>query len=874
MPTSVIIAAVASYAGAAIAATSIASVAVFAAGGWLTLGMISTAATVLVGGVLRSALSSGQGGSSSSAGFTAAAQGRDQVVRSSVANRTVVYGRAMVSGPLVFAAASGSGNGVLHLVIPVAGHAVDGIEDVYFNDVLVGALDGSGNVTSGPYAGYAQITKHLGTAGDAADAGLIAANVGWTAAHKLSGVAYLVVKLTFNSDVYPTGIPNIKAVIRGKKLYDPRTGLTTWSANPALAVRDYLTSAYGLEAVSAELDDTLTIAAANICDEAITLAGGGTEARYTCNGVVDTGDSPRSIMEGILSSMAGFVVWSGGKYLVYAGAYSAPAVTITADDLRGPVRVRPRISRKDLFNAVRGTYVSPTDFWQPTDFPTVSNATYAVQDGGQVIWRDVAMPYTTSGATAQRIAKIMLERSRQGITVDLSCKLTTFKVATLDTIMLTLPQLGWSAKEFKVLEWKFSPEGGVDMVLQEETASSYNWSSGMETVIDTAPDTALPNPFTIAAPGSPSITESLYQTTGSAGVKSRATVTCAPLEDAFLSGYLFDYKAAGATDWVTLPLERSPTVSITDLAPGSYDFRVRAVNTLQVRSAFSPTVTKEVLGLIAPPASVSNFSVTKVGGVAMGAWDLTGDLDVRIGGRVVIRHSPQTSAATWQDGVILDEFAGDSVSGLLPLISGTYMAKFKDSSGSYSTDMVSFLATEGLVTGFTTVATSAQAPTFAGSKTQTITSGVVLQLDSGALWDDFPGFMDSWPTVDSYGPLYGTGSYNFDNYLDLTSVATRRVEADIKTYSSDAGDLFDTRTALMDDWDDMDGAIINDCDATLYYSATNDDPAASPTWSAWTPFFVADVTCRAIRFRLDLISGDPTHQIAVSTLTVHVKEPV
>jgi hypothetical protein len=873
MPTSVIIAAVASYAGAAIAATSIASVAVFAAGGWLTLGMISTAATVLVGGVLRSAIA-GQGGSNSSAGFTAQAQGRDQVVRSSVANRTMVYGRAMVSGPLVFAVASGSGNGVLHLVITVAGHAVDGIEDIYFNDVLVGTLDGSGNVTSGPYAGYAQITKHLGTAGDAADAGLIAANVGWTAAHKLSGVAYLVVKLTFNSDVYPTGIPNIKAVVRGKKLYDPRTGLTTWSANPALAVRDYLTGAYGLEAVSAELDDALTIAAANICDEAITLAGGGTEARYTCNGVVDTGDSPRSIMEGILSSMAGFVVWSGGKYLVYAGAYSAPAVTITADDLRGPVRVRPRISRKDLFNAVRGTYVSPTDFWQPTDFPTVSNATYAVQDGGQVIWRDVAMPYTTSGATAQRIAKIMLERSRQGITVDLSCKLTTFKVATLDTIMLTLPQLGWSAKEFKVLEWKFSPEGGVDMVLQEETASSYNWSSGMETVIDTAPDTALPNPFTIAAPGSPSITESLYQTTGSAGVKSRATVTCAPLEDAFLSGYLFDYKAAGATDWVTLPLERSPTVSITDLAPGSYDFRVRAVNTLQVRSAFSPTVTKEVLGLIAPPASVSNFSVTKVGGVAMGAWDLTGDLDVRIGGRVVIRHSPQTSAATWQDGVILDEFAGDSVSGLLPLVSGTYMAKFKDSSGSYSTDMVSFLATEGLVTGFTTVATSAQAPTFAGSKTQTITSGVVLQLDSGALWDDFPGLMDSWPTVDSYGPLYSTGSYNFDNYLDLTSVATRRVEADIKTYSSDAGDLFDTRTALMDDWDDLDGAIINDCDATLYYAATNDDPTASPVWSAWTPFFVADVTCRAIKFKLDLVSGDPTHQIAVSTLTVHVKEPV
>ena len=71
-----------------------------------------------------------------------------------------------------------------------------------------------------------------------------------------------------------------------------------------------------------------------------------------------------------------------------------------------------RISRRDLYNAVRGTFVSPDAYWQPTDFPTVSNATYATNDGGQVIWRDMALPFTTSRATAQRIAKLVLERSR------------------------------------------------------------------------------------------------------------------------------------------------------------------------------------------------------------------------------------------------------------------------------------------------------------------------------------------------------------------------------------------------------------------------------------------------------------------------------
>lgn len=876
MPGSVIVAAAASYAGTAIAGSAIAYSAITAAS-WVTYSMIQTAASVVVGGLLRNALSGGGGGGGgpgASPSFTAAAEGRDQVVRSAVANRTVVYGRAMVSGPLVFAGVTGTGNDTLWMVIPLASHQIDAVEEIYFNEVALGTLDGSGNVTTGTYAGKAQVIKHLGTAGDPADPALVAANIGWTAAHKLTGVAYLVVKLTWSQDVFPTGIPNVKALIRGKRLYDPRTATTAWSANPALVVRDYLTSTYGLEAVSSEIDDTYCIAAANVCDESVAILPSGTESRYTCHAVIDTGNTPRSNMEDLLSSMAGYCVYSAGKYLIHSGAYTAPVVTLGTDDLRGAVRVRPRMSRRDLFNAVRGTFVDTAGFYQPTDFPGQSNSTYAANDGGQVIWRDIALPCTTSSATAQRIAKLMLERSRQGITVELQCKLTAFKIATFDTVMVTLSQLGWSAKEFKVLEWKFSPDGGVDLVLQEETSASYAWNSGLQTVRDAAPDTNLGNPFTVAAPGAPTITESLYQTTGSAGVKSRATVSWAAVTDAFVTAYLLDYKAAADSTWTLLPEVRGTSVDISDLAPGIYDFRLRAINSLAVRSAYSGTTTKEILGLTAAPSSVTNFSVSKVGGVALGAWDLTGDLDVRIGGRVVIRHSLQTTGATWQDGVVLDEFAGDSVSGLLPLITGTYMAKFKDSSGSYSTAMASFLATEGLVTGFTVVATSTQAPTFAGAKTNTAISSTVLQLDSALQWDSFSGNMDTWYGIDSFGPLYATGSYDFDTYLDLTSVATRRVEADLKVYSSDTGSFIDASTALIDDWSDLDGAVVNDCDATLYFATTDDNPAASPVWGSWTPFFVSDITCRAVKFKLDLVSGNPTHQIAVSTLTVQVKAPV
>jgi hypothetical protein len=813
--------------------------------------------------------------SSTASSFAASVQGRDQLIRSSVANRTVIYGRAMVSGPLVFGGVAGASNQYLWLVVPVAGHEVDAIETLYLNDVEV-ALDGSGYATTAPYTGKVLVKKHLGNAGDAADADLVAANIGWTAAHRLAGVAYMAIRLQWSADVFPTGVPNIKAVVRGRKVYDPRTGLTAWSANPALCVRDYITSAHGLEASAAEIDSALLVAAANVCDESVALAGGGTEARYTCNGVVDTGDTPRSIMEDMLTSMAGFVVWSAGVYQIHAGAYTAPAVTLTADDLRGPVKVRPRLSRKELFNAVRGTFVDPAAYWQPTDFPTVSNATYASQDGGQVIWRDAVMPYTTSSATAQRIAKLTLERSRQGITVELPCKLTAFKVATMDTVMVTLSQLGWAAKQFKVLEWSFSADGGVNLVLQEETAASYNWNSGLETVVDPAPDTGLGDPFVVEAPGGPTVTEQIYQTTGSAGVKSKATVTWLPVNDAFVVGYVLEYRKSTDVDWSVLPMASDTSHELQDLAPGTYLFRLRAVNTFAVKSEYSPTVTREVLGLIAAPANVANFSITKVGGVAIAAWDLTTELDVRIGGRVVVRHSSQTTGATWQDGVVLDEFAGDATSGLLPLITGTYMVKFKDSSGSFSTSMASFVAAEGMVTGFNTVASNTQSPAFSGSKTGVAAVGGALLLDTIATFDSVGGLFDSATGLfDSYGGFATAGTYLFNTYTDMVTVATRRIEADIKVLSFDSLDLFDSRPGLFDDAPgDFDGTAINDCDATLYYATTNDNPAGSPTWGPWTPFFVADITARAVKFRLDLVSGVSTHNIAVSTLAVDIKTPV
>lgn len=915
MPTSIVVAIAAETIGTAIAGSALAYSAIVGVS-WVTYAGIAQVATAIAGYALSSVLSGGGGGggggggsstasSPSSSSFAASVKGRTQVVRSAVANRTLVYGRVMVSGPLVFAAVEttaanvtspspdiynydGFGTAVtlapgnstaslLHLVVPLANHEIDAVEEIYLGDSKIGTLDGNGNIT-GTLQGFAQIGVHLGAPGAPADAYLVSRGVGWTGDHKLTGIAYLRVSLLYQPDAFASGIPNIKAVIRGKKVYDPRTTLTVWSQNTALCVNDYLLNTNGLQATSAEVGQAQLVAAANICDEDITLLDATTEKRYSCNGVVDLGSTPRSIMDAMLTSMAGNLIWTGGKYLMFAGAYVAPTVTLTSTDLRGSLKVRPRIQRSDLFNGVRGTYVNPQDSWQPADFPLQKNALYAVQDGvtaDQPIYKDVTLQYTTSSTAAQRLAKLMLERSRQGITVEMPCKLTAFQVAVMDTVRLTFPQMGWSAKDFKVLGWTLAADGGVDLVLQEEAAASYAWNSGMETVDDPAPDTNFPAFDVVQTPGTPTVVEALYETTGSAGVKSRANVSFVSVDPYALKQKL-QWRLQGSTAWNSPSDQSIPKFVLDDMAPGLYEFRAATINVFQKNSDWSPIVVKELFGLSAPPSDVTGFTVSKLGGAAQASWLLTPDLDVRQGGSIQIRHSQLTSGALWKDGVVLDEFPGAAITGPLPLLTGTYMARFIDSTGHFSTGTASFLATEGMVTGFTTVASTIQNPSFSGAKTNIFLSTTsTLQLTGALLVDDLVGLMDSLPGLwDSSGGVAPTGTYLFDNYIDLGTVATRKFVSKMTVQSFDVANLWDAKAGLVDDMGMWDGADITDCDLTLYAATTDSDPSTSPVWSAWTPFFVSDFTCRAIKFKIVLQSGNPEHNISVTALRIDALLPV
>lgn len=670
-------------------------------------GIVKTIAVFVVKAIVSMAVNMaisavfGKKPKASAGSFQNYSRDRTLTVRQPAAPRRVIYGEVKVGGVMVFLHTTANDT-KLHIIQTLAGHECEAIGDVYLNDEVV-PLDGSGNAT-GKYAGYVRVFKHLGAADQAADTTLIAAAPDkWTSAHRLRGVAYLYVELTGNADLFPNGVPNFSAIVQGKNdIYDPRTATTGWSDNAALCVANYLCDTkYGLGVTYASgINETDLIAAANICDEAVALAAGGTEARYTANGSFDAGQPPEDTIGELLTAMHGYCTRPGSRWSILAGAYQMPTITLDEDDARGAVKVIPRVSRRELYNAVKGLYTSPGSQWQPVDFPAVTNATYETEDNGVRIWRDISLPYTTSGATAQRIAKIELEKGRQQIVGHYPAKLTALGLYAGGTVKLSLARFGWTEKVFEVLTWRFEvyddaqgePALGIDLVLRETASADYDWSSGEETVIDPAPNTSLPDPFTVASLANLSCESgtSHLLATGDGGVTSRIHVSWTALSDAYVREYEVEYKKSADSAYIPMaPVRNASSTYASPVEDGiAYDVRARAVNTIGVHGAWEYVYNHTVIGKTEAPAEPDTFTVARLAdGTRRYAWTLASvPADVRSGGGYRIRYylgttSDWSAMTDLHSGLLL---ASPFESNELAAGTYTWAIKTVDSSGNES----------------------------------------------------------------------------------------------------------------------------------------------------------------------------------------------
>jgi hypothetical protein len=227
-----------------------------------------------------------------------ALQDRLQMVRNPIAPRRIVYGRQKVSGPILFIESVDSYSGTsdtnvwLQMFVAFASHEIDRFEEIFIGDDKVklyynntnnntwtgGTISDPDNplkpVSGDFYHDYVQILPNHGTAnGITIPADSECQPIDKFTGGELNqstkywkGIAGLLVKLKYNADKFPNGIPKISATIRGKKVYDLNQSATVWSDNPAYIFRDYMKDTkFGMGVTDAELDDTQLATAGQTC---------------------------------------------------------------------------------------------------------------------------------------------------------------------------------------------------------------------------------------------------------------------------------------------------------------------------------------------------------------------------------------------------------------------------------------------------------------------------------------------------------------------------------------------------------------------------------------------------------------------------------
>lgn len=677
------------------------------------------------------------------------AAGRLVTVRQPISPWQWIYGSARVGGDLTFVHASSDGQ-YLDLVITLAGHisydigdAGSGSFSLWFDDEVVPFF--SNGQASGRHAGAVVVKLSTGEEAGQPFPDLVAGSEGaWTDAHRQSGRTKIWVRLSNDPDLFPTGIPNITAVVAGREVYDPRLGVSAWSQNPALCAADYFVNVVGVD-YATQIDEDLLIAAANACDETIVVAAGGTETRYNCNGAFRVSEQPKGVLERLLGAMAGWAVKVGGQWRIYAGVYEAPTLTLTESDLAGPMRIQSLVSRRDNANGVKGVFVDPTQSWQPTDFPPIAPAAYLAQDNDERVWKDLDFTgFITTAATAQRLAKIELLRLRQGLTVSATYKLTAFRAMTGRSVAITDTQMGWSSKVFEVLGSSFVVAGdgtlGVRLDMRETAAAIYDWSVTEELLIDPAPNTNLPDPFTAYPPNNillSSGTDELL-VTGDGTVLSRIKVAWDAHTDGMVSGkgyILAQFKKSADTIW----LDASPAAGNATalwLAPVddgvAYDVRVRAQNVIGVRSSWVQPPAHTVIGKTALPSDVESFTIEG----ANLYWSTVADRDLA-GYRV--RFQPGNNRS-WGDAVALHAgLLTHSPFAMTALPSGqvTLSIKAVDTTGNESEDAAYIVTDFGDPVVANIVETfDLKAAGFTGTKTNgTVTGGDLVADATTLMWN-------------------------------------------------------------------------------------------------------------------------------------------
>jgi hypothetical protein len=823
----------------------------------------------------------------------------------------VIYGKRQVGLTRVFVESSGSDNQYLYVagvLCEGGGAGITAIDEVYVDDKLVtfdGALtDGTLRQVSSSDTNFYKggeslisIQSFFGLDNQSASS-LLDETTNWTTDHKLSGLAYVALRFKWNQDAF-NGLPEVRVTVRGKKVYDPRLDSTkggsgshrqddptTWaySNNSSLVLLDYLrNSRYGKglpnDAFETNYDSFKT--SANTCDTQVTPYSGAVSDinLFETNAVIDSEKKVLENVRELLVPMRAIFNYTQGKYKVIIEGTGSSQLLLTKDNVVSEVKLQGE-NKSEKYNRVVGTFTNPEKDYQsdtvsypPYDDsvldPADQFATMLTEDNETLLERSFDMIHVTSPYQAEEICENILKRSRNNLKAEVTVTSEALNLSIGDIVTATYETAGFVNKPFRVMSLAINSDSTVTLGLESHQDNFYTWEEKGEA--PTIADTVLPNPFSVSPPASITLDDQLIEYSDGV-VITALDITIGASPDNFVDYYQVEYKLSTDTDYLISGQVTGLFHRILNVKDGfTYNVRVKAFNTLGVSSTYT-SATRTIVGGIAPPSDVTDFSCNIIGGDAHLSWQQIADLDLA---HYQIRYSTLTTGASWGNSVsLVEKVARPATSVTVPARVGSYLIKAVDKNGNYSSNET-IIETNVLAIGnYNAVASQTESPTFSGVKTNVIVSDGTLRLDSSELFDsaignfdDATSFFDSGVTAYD---LYSEGTYLFSSPIDIGGVYTSRVTASITQTSDNLDDLFDSRTGDFDDaQSNFDGDTPANCNAHIEIALSNDNI----TYTTFRNFVVGDYTARYYKFRVTLRSFDLSSTPVISALSVSIDMP-
>lgn len=408
-------------------------------------------------------------------------------------------------------------------VAAIEGQTVDRSPVSYLNGAAVGA-----------FAGFMWSMTQVGAlSGPALAFGAGAGTPpGWTASHKLSGLAAASWTLRFDTKakLYQGGVPAPMWTVRGALCYDPRKDATypggsgphrmadpadraaydaavatwEWTENPYLLglrwahgvwqrdtsdASSTWTRIMGMGAPAAAIDTAAFVEGANIAD-----ANG-----WTCGGVVYSADDKWDTLKKILQAGMGEPLPLGARVSCFVNAPKVSLATITAADLRGDASVTATQPRRDRINSVTPRFRTEANGWKLLPAAPITVAAHVAADKGK---RSKAIDYALiqDADQAGTAARYDIENAREFGPIVLPLGLAWMGYKPGDCVTVTVPEMGLNGQPVLLLNRGLEPATGiVTLTGRSETFGKHAFALGQTATPPNTP--GLTGPALIPTPG-------------------------------------------------------------------------------------------------------------------------------------------------------------------------------------------------------------------------------------------------------------------------------------------------------------------------------------------------------------------------------------